>query len=540
MKSGASMSFRMRIMTMMAGALLVAFIGIAYSIQALFGAGADFARFVEKDLAAQQAFETMYAQGLQSGQALRNILLDFSNKQGHKNLAKAMDDFDKAFQQAEQAAAGAPEKAALFKQLAELHAKRKAIQAKLLAEAASDTSAAVKTLNTEETPVWRDIKAQLLDELEARKNATAQAKEQTVKRADRAAMVSVILALISLVVGGVLTERLVGGLWRSLGGEPDTAGRIMAQVANGDLTTHIANAPVGSLLHDLDKMVAALRAMMLDIERQAAQLTAGAEEVTRISATIARSADRESEAASSMAATVEEFTVSAAHISASAGDTRSDSEAAVSLSSAGVERVQLASGKISQIAATVSDTSTKIRALEARAGQISAITGEIKEIAGQTNLLALNAAIEAARAGEAGRGFAVVADEVGKLADRTAKATVEIERMIGAIQSDTLAAVTAMDATLPEVAEGARLAADAATSLDGIRDGAVRTLSRVHDMADATAEQSQASTAIAQQVEEVARMVEETAATVQRSAQAAAGLEEIARGLKGQVEHFKV
>ena len=534
------MSFRMRIMTMMAGALLVAFIGIAYSIQALFGAGADFARFVEKDLAAQQAFEAMYGQGLQSGQALRNILLDFSNKQGHKNLAKAMDDFDKAFQEAQQLAAASPDKAGLFKDLAELHAKRKAVQAKILAEAANDTGAAVKTLNTEETPVWRDIKSKLLDELEARKKATAQAKELNIKQADRAAMVSLLLALVSLVVGGVLTERLVGGLWRSLGGEPEAAGQIMTRVADGDLTTHIGNVPAGSLLHNLDKMVAALRTMMLDIERQAVQLAAGSEEINRISATIARSADRESEAASSMAATVEEFTVSAAHISASASDTRSDSESAVSLSTAGVERVQLAAGKIGQIAATVTDTSAKIRALETRAGQISTITGEIKEIAGQTNLLALNAAIEAARAGEAGRGFAVVADEVGKLADRTAKATVEIERMIGAIQSDTQAAATAMDATLPEVAEGARLAADATTSLDGIRDGAVRTLSRVHDMADATAEQSQASTAIARQVEEVARMVEETAATVQRSAQAAAGLEDIARGLKGQVERFKV
>jgi len=61
----------------------------------------------------------------------------------------------------------------------------------------------------------------------------------------------------------------------------------------------------------------------------------------------------------------------------------------------------------------------------------------IKEIADQTNLLALNAAIEAARAGDAGRGFAVVADEVRKLAERTQKATNEVEVTINVLKQNS-------------------------------------------------------------------------------------------------------
>ena len=348
--------------------------------------------------------------------------------------------------------------------------------------------------------------------------------------------ISAGLLLLLIFFGWQIGRSILG----QLGGEPQQAVEVMQRVADGDLTTSVGNPPAGSMLHALGGMVVALRTLVTEINNDANRLVSNAERITTASDEVNRSSIQQSDATSAMAAAIEELTVSSNHISDSARDTAEDSHNAVELSGQGAARVNQASQAIQQISNTVSDASGRIRALEERARQISSIANVIKDIAGQTNLLALNAAIEAARAGEQGRGFAVVADEVRKLAERTSSATTEIEQMIVGIQNDTVGAVQAMDEALPEVQAGVELASSASESLLAIEDGARRTLQRVGDVADATREQSSASTSIAQRVEQIANMVEETTANIRSTTETAHQLENIALNLKNLIGKFRV
>jgi len=81
---------------------------------------------------------------------------------------------------------------------------------------------------------------------------------------------------------------------------------------------------------------------------------------------------------------------------------------------------------------------------------------------------------------------------------------------------------------------------DASESLRTINQGTAETLGQIRSVAEATTEQSAASTAIAQEVEQIAQMVEGTSESMRSAVSAVEQLEQLSRDLHQMVARFRV
>jgi methyl-accepting chemotaxis protein WspA len=246
---------------------------------------------------------------------------------------------------------------------------------------------------------------------------------------------------------------LATSLTRRISRAVETAQR----VAQGDLTGTIdvrGGDETGQLLRNLAAMTTNLKGIVSQVKRSSIELNASSRQLA--------TAGRQQESAiASLGASTSEAAVASRQITATGkqllgtmGEVANLAVETADLADAGRGDLVEVGETMAHLESSTTEFASRLAAIRQRAEDINMVITTITKVADQTNLLSINAAIEAEKAGEYGQGFIVVAREIRRLADQTAVATLDIERLIEQMQQAVNTGVVEMERFAAEVQAG--------------------------------------------------------------------------------------
>lgn len=336
---GEDMRFKTRIMAAFLAVFGVFLLATGFAMYGLNQAKHSFIQHVEHDMAFERAVVGMYAQGLQSGQALRNVTLDPANKTGHGNLAKALEEFDGYLQKAQSLAAGKPAQAELLQQVQKLANERRQLIGDIVKRAVEgDQAGAVELITSKETPLWRQNRTLLMDEMKRLQEALASAKQVTLSTIERSERFTLLLVLGSVVVAIVLLTRVLRTLSQQLGADPAQVREVAEAVAAGNLGAAIPAAEPGSVMAAMASMRDRLADMVGNISDNAERLLQAASNLQSEAEQAAERSSEQSESVSAVAAAMQEMTVGIGQVTEHASEARNCAEESGNLSRQEVRR----------------------------------------------------------------------------------------------------------------------------------------------------------------------------------------------------------
>ncbi|QTH14947.1 methyl-accepting chemotaxis protein [Pseudomonas corrugata] len=264
--------------------------------------------------------------------------------------------------------------------------------------------------------------------------------------------------------------------------------------AEGDFSRDIHVGASNRELQDIQASLNRLRAYLADlvgtIHLNAEQVAGSSRALADLSAEMHSGAEYQADDTALIRDSLSELEATIQQVAGDASQAADASRSAGQAVAQGQKVIGLSLTGLHALVGEVQGNAQMIEQLAEESATIGGVLTVIRSIADQTNLLALNAAIEAARAGEMGRGFAVVAEEVRSLAQRTARATAEIQALIARLQ---LAARQSVDGMRAQV-EHAEATANQAQAADGALDKIVDAIQTIADtavrIAEVTAQQS--------------------------------------------------
>ena len=226
------------------------------------------------------------------------------------------------------------------------------------------------------------------------------------------------------------------------------AALVADRVAAGDLTatcTGKARGEAGLLLHAIRKMTTDLRSLIGRIQHSSVALMSTATEISATSKQQEQTIYDYGTSTNEAAAAVNEISATSQELLRTMNEVNQLVRQTSQMASTGQESLGGMDRTMRQLAESTGSIGSKLSVISERAANINLVVTTITKVADQTNLLSINAAIEAEKAGEYGLGFLVVAREIRRLADQTAVATLDIERMVKEMQYSVSAGVMEMD-----------------------------------------------------------------------------------------------
>ena len=346
----------------------------------------------------------------------------------------------------------------------------------------------------------------------------------------------IVLAFLIAIIIGVLITRLIT---RPIAQAVESAQRI----AKGDLTQAIITErtdEAGQLLMALSDMQGGLKSTLLEIANASDQLASAAEELSAVTDESSRGLTRQNDEIQQAATAVNQMTAAVDEVASNAVSTSEASRQATTEAEDGRQQVEQAVSGMSSMVVEINDSTQSVADLAGQVREIGKVIDVIRGIADQTNLLALNAAIEAARAGEQGRGFAEVADEVRALAHRTQISTVDIEKMIGEVQTGADDAVAAMNKSLSWANNTQALAQNAGEALQRIAASVAKINERNLVVASASEEQAQVAREVDRNLLNIQDLSTQTAAGAHQTNASSQDLSRLATSFNVLVSKFQL
>lgn len=317
---------------------------------------------------------------------------------------------------------------------------------------------------------------------------------------------------------------------------------LASTVSEGDLTGRGKEGEdaVGKVVHLVNKMLDHFSLMLTQVKHIGLSVSSSAIEILAAAEQMAVGAQRQADEITNTSSAVEEMAATMTQVSKNAQASADAARQAFMLAERGGESVRYTVEAMGRINSAVQMTSEKMRSLGQRSYAISEIIDLIDEVAAQTNLLALNAAIEAAHAGQAGVGFSVVAEEIRKLAERSARATKDVDNLIKSIQTETAEALEAMEKGRSEVAEGSRVATQASESLTDISTAVNLSADLIEEISAAADEQARVTRDLSGAMQTISSITIETSAGAHETAQTIQGMVTLSEQLNEAISKFRV